>query len=121
MRKLGIVHFARVDGCMLGFRTSNGGIPRKRFTLATNDKTLFDTLNSVRCNDKHEHTPLVGGNETSQSGHYTPEMARLIHKAWRNSVETRALATPSVLPAGIVAATRDPVPVSYTHLTLPTT
>ena len=38
-------------------------------------------------------------------------MARLIHKAWRNSVETRAgFATPSVLPAGIVAATRDPVP-----------
>ena len=51
MSKLGIVHFARIDGCM--------GIPRKRFTVVTNDQTLFDTLSSVRCDGKHKHTPLL--------------------------------------------------------------
>ena len=107
MRSLGIVHYAEVDGCMLGFRTSNGGGPKKVFTVATNDKTLFDTLNSIRCDGNHVHTHLVGGAETEASGHYTTQMARLIHKGWKNSVETRAknVATPAV---GVAAATSFP-------------
>ena len=85
-----------------------GGFLRKHSRLQlTNDKTLFDTLNSVRCDGNHVHTHLVGGAETEASGHYTTQMARLIHKGWKNSVETRAkdVAMPTV---GIAAAARFP-------------
>ena len=80
MRKIGITLYARVDGCQLGFRTSTGGIPLKSFTVATNDQTLYDTLNSVRCDNSHKHEQLIGKAETEKSGHYTTAMARLIHK-----------------------------------------
>ena len=111
MRSIGIVYYAQVDGCALGFRTPDGGIPRKRFTVATNDKTIFDTLNFVRCDESHEHTQLIGGAATAASGHYTVQMARLIHKAWRNSVQTRAskVSLPAVVASG-AAATRLTVP-----------
>ena len=49
MRRIGVNLYARVDGCQVGFRTSTGGIPLKSFIVATSDQTLYDILNSVRC------------------------------------------------------------------------
>ena len=68
------------------YTTAKGWIALKSFTLVTNDQTLFDTLNSVRCDGKHEHTQLLGGANKAASGHDTRKMATLIHKARHNSV-----------------------------------
>ena len=116
MRSLGIVRYAQVDGCMLGFRTAKGGIHKKASTVATSDKTLFDTLHSVTCDGKHTHIHLIGGAETEASGHYSMQMAKLIHKGWKNNVEIRAknVAMPAV---GIAAAAR--FPSSYPIPTMP--
>ena len=50
---------------MLGAITASGGKAFKSFTVAINDPTFFDTLNSVRCDGSHEHEQLVGGKETA--------------------------------------------------------
>ncbi len=78
---------AEVHGCSLGLTDSKGQPINKPRLVATDDDTIFDALNKYRCKGCKAHA-LCCNKDCKETEGYTDDMAKLIHKAWRQSVIT---------------------------------
>ena len=87
----------RFKVCALGL-TGKGGLPvAKPWTVASDCEPLLDALSPFQCPRNHWHVELVG-KYAKRSERYTPKMATVIHRAWRDAVSQIAVARPMAVP-----------------------
>ena len=79
-----------IHGCMLGLTASDGLPIKKPWYIATNCSELLSMLKGKVCKGHHErHTPCQGS-ETKRTEQYTPELARIVHDAFRRSIASNS-------------------------------
>ena len=89
---LALLGLQRIEilGCMLGLTASDGLPIKKPWYSATNCLELISMLKGKVCKGHHErHTPCQGS-ETKRTEQYTPELARIVHDAFRRSIASNS-------------------------------
>ena len=81
-----------IHGCAVGLKSKVDGKPiYKPWTIATNSATINTFFQDCRCPGKAnhpEHRPCAGV-DTKSTENYTPQMVRIIHKAWEQDIQLR--------------------------------
>ena len=79
-----------VSGCSVGLRSivskTRGKLLCKQWGFWTNNTNLRSTLMTqrFRCNKKHQTIPTEG-KDTANTGNYTNQLAKILHKAYHQS------------------------------------
>ena len=69
--------YIEFHGCSVGVKATSGEKMLKPFGIATNNSHLARELEKRQCTRDHYHAPCEG-KETTRSGHYTAELARIL-------------------------------------------
>jgi hypothetical protein len=79
-------------GCCFNLRVVHGPnagmLALKPWRVATNSRYIYDALNK-QCSGDHQHQSLHGSN-LAESERYTPEIANVIHKAYKQQGSSKA-------------------------------
>ena len=73
------LYHVRVDQCAFGLRGAGGGLHYKPTTFLTSSKEVAAALDGFRCDRRHHHEAVIGGNKVTRlAGHYPPLLAETL-------------------------------------------
>ena len=82
------LEYRKVSGCAVGLISRNpqtrGQLLCKAWGVWSNNLYVLDRLSGLECNKRHPSIP-VNGQDTEHSGHYTNQLAKTLHVAFRLS------------------------------------